>query len=239
MKKALLLLICFMSAVILFGQQQKVYSLPGVEVSPPELMIKIQGNSDSYLNDYLKSNFLCPESAAQWNDEGVEVVKFVVSTTGKVEDLKVLCSVSPAIDAEILRVLESTSGLWRPCIENGKPVAREKEVSVFIAGDGINPTQRFLQLAKQQFALGNKKFFMKKDNKSALYFFDKALCYMPYDKCILSTRGMCKYQLGDKQGACKDWNRVKDLGGVDADSFLNNLCEMEGYKEMISMVVVR
>ena len=166
-------------------------------------------------------------------------MQFVVTPAGNVEGLKVISSVSPAVDAEILRVLESTSGLWKPYLENGKPVAREKEISIAIAGDGINPTQRFLQLAKKQFALGNKKFLTKKESKSALYFYDKALCYMPYYKCILSTIVMWKYQIGDKQGACQDWNRVKTLGGIEADSFLNNFCEMEGYTEMIGMVQVK
>jgi hypothetical protein len=69
-----------------------------------------------------------------------------------------------------------------------------------------------------------------------LYLYDKAVRYAPNDKCLLAIRGICKYQLGDKAGACTDWNRIRTLGGMEGDAFLDNFCEYKGYNEMIGMV---
>jgi hypothetical protein len=241
MKTMVLLFVCLIAAVFTSGQELKSYPLPEAVITPPELLIQMNGNGNSYLNDYLKSNIQYPKSSAEWDEEGVEVIQFVVTPKGEIADIEVINSVSPGIDAEVIRVLKTTSGMWRPSHENGNPVLSTKEVSIAFSTDedGINPSGRFLWKAKQEFVAGNKKFFVKKNNKSALYFFDRALCYMPFDKSILLTRGMCKYQLGDKAGACKDWNRIKTLGGMEGDSYLNSFCEMEGYREMTELVLTK
>lgn len=62
------------------------------------------------------------------------------------------------------------------------------------------------------------------------------MCYVPNDKSLLAIRGICKYQLGDKAGACRDWNRIKTLVGMGGDAYLDNFCEQPGYSEMIGMV---
>lgn len=57
---------------------------------------------------------------------------------------------------------------------------------------------------------------------------------MPNDESFLVIRGMCRYELGDKTGACQDWKRIKVLGGLESDFYLNNFCEFKGYSDMIS-----
>ena len=47
------------------------------------------------------------------------------------------------------------------------------------------------------------------------------------------VRGICKYNLGDKDGACQDWNRVKTLGGDSGEIYLKDFCKFEGYAEMV------
>lgn len=241
MKTIVLLFVCLIAAVFTSGQELKSYPLPEAVITPPELLVHKISDQSGYLNDYLKANIQYPRNSADWNEEGVEVVQFVVTAKGEIAGIEVINSVSPNIDAEVLRVLKTTNGMWRPSQENGKPVASTKEISITfsIDEDGINPSGKFLRKAKEEFVTGNKKLFVKKNNKSALYFFDRAMCYMPFDKSILLTRGMCKYQLGDKEGACKDWNRIKTLGGMEGDSYLNSFCEMEGYKEMTELVLTK
>ena len=48
--------------------------------------------------------------------------------------------------------------------------------------------------------------------------------------------GMCRYELGNEDGACEDWNKIKALGGIEADYQLDNFCEMKGYAELIRML---
>jgi hypothetical protein len=237
MKRVLLVLMCIVASVICTGQTRQGGTLPAAVITPPELQVTVHGSGSGYLTDYLAANIQYPYNSLMWDEEGVEVVQFMVTPAGEVADITFINSISEEIDREVARVLATTNGKWRPVTENGQPVAREKEVSIVFCTDGVNTSERFLRLAKNEFAAANKKFFVKKNFKSALYFYDKAVTYMPHDKSILLTRGMCKYQLGDKAGACRDWNRIRTLGGFEVDSYLNSFCELPGFEQMVGMVV--
>lgn len=239
MKLVIVFILFMLASLITYGQEIKRVPLPEYVIAAPELMVPIQGNGSGYLNDYLIANLQYPANSILWNEEGVEVVKFVVTPNGEVTDLAVINSISREIDREVFRVLNTTSGKWRPILENDKPVAREKEVSITFSTEGANTYERFLRIAKNSFVAGNKKFYVKENYRSALYMYDRVVCYMPHDKSALLTRGMCKYQLGDKKGACIDWNRVKTLGGMESDSFLNAFCGMDGYAEMVEQVAIK
>jgi hypothetical protein len=41
---------------------------------------------------------------------------------------------------------------------------------------------------------------------------------MPNDRGLLYMRGLCRYNLGDMDGARDDWRRLKALGGSDLES---------------------
>ncbi|MEI6276489.1 MAG: energy transducer TonB [Prolixibacteraceae bacterium] len=235
--KAIILsmLVLLVSTIISFGQDVK-RELPVSIITAPEFSVSFQNEGHGYLSDYLLSHLDYPENSLQWNQEGTEVVQFLVSSKGEVTDLTIINSVSPDIDREVERVLMSTSGMWRPAFENGKPVAKVREVSILFTPGELNPTDKFFREAQDFLVLGNKQFFNRKNNKNALYFYDRAVRYVPNDKCLLVTRGMCKYQLGDKAGACRDWNRIRTLGGMEGDAYLENFCEYTGYSEMIGLV---
>ena len=233
--KMIFSLFLLISSVITLGQNVKT-NLPESIITAPELKVNFQNDGNSYLKNYLLSHIGYPENSQQWNQEGTEVVQFIVTSEGELTDLTIINSLSPDIDREVIRVLMSTSGRWRPAFENGKPVAKVSEVSIAFALGELNPDKRFIREAKEYLTLGNKQFFNKKNNKNALYFYNKAVRYVPNDKGLLTIRGICKYQLGDKTGACRDWNRIRTLGGMGGDAYLDNFCEYEGYSEMIGMV---
>lgn len=233
--KMIVALFILISSVSTFGQNVKNNLLESI-ITAPEFKANFQNDENGCLNNYLLRHLEYPESSLQWNQEGTEVVQFIVTSEGDVTDLTIINSISQHIDREVIRVLMSTSGMWRPAFENGKPVAKVREVSISFAPGELNPDIRFIHEAKEYIALGNKQFFNKKDNKNALYFYDKAVRYVPNDKNLLVIRGICKYQLGDKAGACRDWNRIKTLRGMEGDAYLDNFCEYEGYSELIGMV---
>lgn len=233
--KFLVAMFCMISTVFAFGQNEKT-NLPESTIFAPEFSVKFQKEGHGYLKDYLLSHIVYPENSLQWDEKGTEVIQFLVTPTGEVTDFKIINSISPDIDREVERALLSTSGMWRPSFDNGKPIAREREISLVFAPGELNPTKKFIKEAREYVALGNKQFFFKKNSKNALYYYNRAARYVPTDKSLLVTRGMCKYQLGDKTGACRDWNRIKSLGGMEGDAYLDNFCEYNGYSEMISMV---
>ncbi len=236
MKAKIILALAFLfSSVITFGQNGLI-NLPESAGTTPEFKDNSSNIGNVYLKNYLLCNLKYPENSLQWNQEGTAVVQFIVTSVGDVTDLTIINSLSQDIDGEIIRVLLSTSGMWRPAFENGKPVAKAREVSIVFAPGELNPEKRFIHEAQEYLALGNKQFFNKKDNKNALYFYDKAVRYVPNDKNLLATRGICKYQLGDKAGACSDWKRIRFLGGNEGNAYLDNFCEYKGYSEMIGTV---
>jgi TonB family protein len=233
----------FISLVLLVGSftamgQIQTINLPEsvITATAPEFMASAKNEGQSYLKSYLLNHLEYPESSLQWNEEGTSVVQFLVTAKGEVTDVMVINSVSRDIDREVERALISTSGMWKPATENGQPVAKERELSIVFAPGELAPEQKFFKQAREYLAQGNKQLFVKKNNKNALYFYDRAVRYIPNDKGLLVTRGMCKYQLGDKAGACRDWNRIKSLGGMEGDTYLDKFCEYPGYGEMIGMV---
>jgi TonB family protein len=179
-----------------------------------------------------------PEISKDSHIEGTEVVQFVITTKGEVTDFKIINSLSPEIDEEVLRVLKTTNKMWRPGLNEGKPVAMGKEIAIIFKDNFFNENPvyvtHFVDQAKKFFNVGNKQLYVKKNSKKALKFYNRAVCYLPKDKALLVTRGMCRFELGDEKGACQDWNRIKSLGGFESDAYLNNFCEMKGYKEMVS-----
>ena len=60
---------------------------------------------------------------------------------------------------------------------------------------------------------------------------------MPYDQALFYMRGLCKYELGDKEGARKDWERLLALGGNDNSIYLvENVNTLKGYNEVTEML---
>lgn len=117
--------------------QKKVYDLPEDEALKPgeeitsgsdentyvviEEMPSFQGKGGEGFREYLAQNIVYPEEAKKNGITGKVYVQFTVNTKGEVVDVKVVRSVSPSLDKEAVRVVES-SPLWQPGKQKGKPV---------------------------------------------------------------------------------------------------------------------
>ncbi len=238
-KRTVIFLICMFLSIITFGQVKNEYNdeIKGVKVSPPkfigglELLTILNKGEFGSFNDYMTKHFQYPEMSIEFLEEGTEVVQFVVTPQGEVTDFNIINSVSPEIDEEVIRVLKTTSKLWKPGLNNDKAVAMEKEVSIVFK---LKNTTDFIKRAEKFFTKGTKMLLVKDRPKLALKNYNQAITLRPNEKCILLGRGLAKYELGDKSGACRDWNRIKVLGGFEGDVYLDNYCKMKGYPEMIS-----
>ena len=124
-------------SIIAFGQEPK-QMLEEVEVTPPKftgiegVVTIIQNESIATIDDYLIKNIEYPEESVQRWLEGTAVVQFVVTANGEVTNFEVINSVSFDIDDELIRVLETTNGMWQPGLNNGRPVAMEKRSFSFL-----------------------------------------------------------------------------------------------------------
>ena len=96
-------------------------SLGNIIYDVVEKMPEYQGG-DVELMNFLKKNLIYPEAEKNKNIQGHVIVFFVVNTLGKIEQAKVLRSLSPECDKEALRVINLMTN-WIPGKQNGVPVS--------------------------------------------------------------------------------------------------------------------
>lgn len=85
-----------------------------------EIMPSFPGG-DSALSEFLKETIKYPPSAKWAGTQGRVDVSFIVGKDGSITDVKVLRGVSPEIDKETIRVINSMPP-WKPGSNNGHPV---------------------------------------------------------------------------------------------------------------------
>jgi TonB family protein len=78
------------------------------------------GGFDAFKN-FINANIKYPEADRKASKEGVVYVSMVISETGTLSDTRILRGVSPSIDAEALRVVNSLPA-WIPGTQDGKAV---------------------------------------------------------------------------------------------------------------------
>ena len=91
-----------------------------VEVNPDKMPELPGGNKG--LGEWLSASIKYPKEAQANKEQGRIVVRFVVNKDGKAKDAKVVRSISPTIDKEALRLIE-TMPRWKPGEKDGQPVA--------------------------------------------------------------------------------------------------------------------
>jgi len=244
MKKYVIFLVGMVFSVMLFGQSgTKMVGVKEVEVIPPKfagnenVKANLEEDNSLSLKNFLLENVNYPDGGSVWLSEGTETVKFTVTPSGNVTDFKIINSVSPDIDKELIRVLKTTNGMWSPGYSNGSPTATEQEVSAMFGNnsDGKILTH-FVENATICFKTGSKFLFFKHNPEKALRHYNEGIRYLPNDQALLVMRGMCYYDLGDKEKAKKDWDRLASLGGIDSNSINYDLTGMNGYSEMMDIL---
>jgi TonB family protein len=76
---------------------------------------------DTELLKYISNNTKYPEAAKAEKIEGRVIIRFIVNTRGKAEDVQVLRGVHPLLDDEAVRVVSGLSG-FEPGMQGGKAV---------------------------------------------------------------------------------------------------------------------
>ena len=100
----------------------KTNSLPKVDENGiylvPDQLPQFQGGNDA-MQKYLADNLRYP--AGLDSIQGTVVVRFVVTKTGKTSQFKVMRSLNPQFDAEVIRVIQAMPN-WIPGKYEGKAV---------------------------------------------------------------------------------------------------------------------
>ena len=218
-------------AAIATGQNQELIA---IEVNSPAF----KGNEPGSIYDFLQKHVEYPVESQRWKLEGTEVVQFIVTIQGKLSGYKVINSVSPEIDREVIRLLELTNGMWTPGTINGEPVAMEKEVSLEFKRSQASD---FVEIAKWYMQKGNELLFLKDQPKKAVKYFDLAINYLPNNETIHGIRGFCKFRMGDENGANRDWDRANILADrkgivIDFEKLAKSSVNQHEFEKMLLSV---
>lgn len=89
----------------------------------PDVFPVFQGKGPDALRSYIRDEIKYPISAWKKRLQGKVYVTFVVNKVGEVVGSEVTRGVDPDIDAEALRVVNSTSRQWVPGKYEGKPIS--------------------------------------------------------------------------------------------------------------------
>jgi tetratricopeptide (TPR) repeat protein len=220
-------------------------NLTEVKVTPPaftgiQLVSDEPDGQGNLFARHLLENFEYPVKAMQCGIQGTGVVQFVVQSDGKLTDFIVINSICPELDDEFIRVIKTTEGMWNPGSNNGNPVQMEKEISMMFVADfewyNNKPKEYFAKKAKAYYENANTLFLKKHNLKKALRNYNQTIKYLPYDASTLLMRGLCRYGLGDLEGAHNDWERINRLGSFDTSWFLEELANLKGFDDMIAIV---
>jgi hypothetical protein len=244
MKTIFLAALCL--AVAAIGAAQQRDADPGTQnVIPPRFEGKkfeslAMGKDCHTLEDYLRGCVCYPTECIELRVQGTEVVEFVVTPEGTLTAFYVINSLSPEIDAHVISLLKKTSGMWTPGKIDNREVSMRSEVSiVFKWQDYKEQTPLdFKRLAKVQFDKGVRQLLVHHKPEKALKYFNAGIRYLPKDESLLMFRGICRYELGDENGALKDWERMKMLENSRSKfhQFAENLHGFKGYDKLSDMV---
>lgn len=170
---------------------------------------------DGYFQQFM-SDYIEEDKAIK--DKNVEFSAcFTVFKNGVADSLRILHDIDPGFDKRFLKAFNKAKNRWKPAVLKGKNV--DVELFVYLGHfttDNVISDMNYRQEANTA--------YLNKDYKTALYFFNETIRLRPRDVTHLFERGICKKMLGDLAGACEDWEKVKELGGMEADGVLAKYC---------------
>ncbi|MEI6311047.1 MAG: energy transducer TonB [Bacteroidota bacterium] len=106
--------------------EEKVTVAPVIEDKPEEIFTGAEENAqfpggDAALMKFVRDHITYPAYEKEADISGKVLVRFVVEKDGQVSNVEILKKVSPGIDKEAIRVIQSMPR-WTPAKNNGKPV---------------------------------------------------------------------------------------------------------------------
>lgn len=234
MKKFALFILSATISIMVSGQVVPPFLLEEAQITLPtapgfpDQEILVQGQIATSIEDYLSFHVQFPLEPSQRNLAGTEVVEFEVSESGELSSFRVINSVSEEIDREVIRVLETTSGNWTPGLVNGIPSPQTSQVTmVFKPHRGYD----LIGNAREYQDRGNRQMFLRNDPERALKYYNQAVKLLPFEESILSARCLCRYELGDDDGAREDLDRIMALNPVLKDQLMK-----DSYNEFLTQL---
>ncbi len=143
---------------------------------------------------------------------------YIVGKDGRADSLKIIESFSPEFDKRILKNFNKTRENWQPAMLHGKPVAVQmKQEYRYLSSHSMLPAYNYDKKGSDAMKKG--------DFAVAIYFFDMGLGRVPSNAQMLYKRAVCKHELGNNEGACKDLQAIELLGDSSGRELLDKWCK--------------
>ncbi len=114
---------------------------------------------------------------------------------------------------------------WNPGVQKGKKVAVQYVVPIkFSIAKYQGPSSDDILRGEDYYNKGVVSF-ENGNYAKALKHFNLALENNENDLEALYNRAICRFKLGDKQGACSDWLSLIQKGDSEAQNLLKQYCE--------------
>ena len=190
------------------------------------------------LDNFLLSKIVYPEYSRQNCISGIVNVAFRLDKSGKVIDARVQKGPGIDLDDEALRVIKLTSGQW-------VIPADYKSTTYLVQPIRFNPDQTRCGTSSAndiQAAIADYKNRQELENAVTNYYINKyqgkadlskeatiiALKkQLGFDDALINdllSQANEKLKQRDTEGACADWNFIRNIGSDKADSFIKKYC---------------
>ena len=107
-------------AVMLTAGSSNVSAQEEEPMTQPEIAPEFPGGTVALLS-LIQQNIKYPEEAKEQEIQGRVIVQFTIEKDGSVTDVKVVKSVHPLVDEQVVRAI-SAMPAWKPGMHEGKPV---------------------------------------------------------------------------------------------------------------------
>ena len=121
MRKLFLSLVMVFSAYVAFAQTEVKPQEKNLEYQDVEVKPTFQDGDANAFAMWVAQQMVYPETAKESGASGRVILQFTIAKDGSVTDVKVVRSVHPDLDKEVVRVV-SSSPKWNPGMHEGKAV---------------------------------------------------------------------------------------------------------------------
>lgn len=193
------------------------------------------------LDDFIASKIIYPDFSSQNCIAATIQVSFLIDKTGKVNDAKVQQGPGIDLDEEAIRVVKLTSGKWiipadyKNAVRVVLPIrfrpdyvkCQNRTDAMMSMNQAIVAYQRRQELENAVTNYYTNKYQGKADTQKegTIEALKKQLGINEELWQDLLEQANQKLKQGDKEGACKDWNFIKNTGSSLADSYIAKYCK--------------
>lgn len=131
MKFHLTIALIFIVGFHSFGQTEEINNTDSLDYFVPREMPEFLIGGEEGLIGYISRNITYPLEAMENNITGIVYVSFVIDPFGNTTEVQTFGDkLGYGLEEEAIRLINLTSGLWKPGTEDGKPISTKFRIPI-------------------------------------------------------------------------------------------------------------